>query len=124
MGTIEINGRRIGTSDAEDVNLAVIALAKLVDEKRLPPKMLLVHRFTYDMLRRYEKVRLDPRVQVVVVMDGFGNPYGKSKIYRREVSRELVQFAGIKLFYKNDVPMMTKKEVLGLKPSPRLVIYQ
>jgi hypothetical protein len=117
-------GRKIGSSDAEDVNLAVIYLSKLVEEKKLPPKLLLVHRFTDDMIKRYWKIRQHPNVQIVVVMDGFGGPSAKEKIYRREVSREPVQFAGIKLFYKNDQPMMTRQHVLRLEPKPRVVIYQ
>lgn len=117
-------GRRIGSSDAEDVNLAVIYLSKLVREKKLPPKLLLVHRFTDDMLKRYWLIRQDPNVQIVVVMDGFGNPFSKAKIYRREVAREPVQFGGIKLFYKNDQPMMSRRQVLELQPRPRVVIYQ
>ncbi len=117
-------GQRIGTSDAEDVNVAILELAKIVEEKHLTPKLLVVHRFTDTMLRRYKKIRLDPRVQVVVVMDGYGNPYSKEKIFRREISREPVEYAGIKLFYKNDQPMMTRKQVLDLRPVPRLIIYQ
>lgn len=117
-------GRKIGSSDAEDVNLAVMYLSKLVREKNLPPKLLLVHRFTDAMLKRYWLIRQDPNVQIVVVMDGFGNPYSKTKIYRREVAREPVQFGGIKLFYKNDQPMLTHRQVLDLQPKPRVVIYQ
>lgn len=117
-------GKRIGSSDAEDVNIAVIALSKLVAEKKLPPKLLLVHRFTDAMLRRYKKIRLDPNVQIVVVMDGFGPPANKKAVYRREITREPVQFTGIKLFYKNDRPMLTRKQVLELEPKPRVIIYQ
>jgi hypothetical protein len=117
-------GKRIGSSDAEDVNVAIILLAAIAEKYRLPPKLLIVHRFTDDMLRRREKVRLDPRVQVAVVMDGFGTPYGKRGIYRREITREPVEYAGIKLFYKNDRPMMTPAEVLQLDPVPRVIIYQ
>ena len=117
-------GQRIGSSDAEDVNVAVILLAGIVEKYRLPPKLLLVHRFTDDMLRRREKVRLDPRVQVVVVMDGYGTPDSKRHIYRREITREPVGYAGIKLFYKNDRPMMSMTEVLKLEPAPRVIIYQ
>ena len=117
-------GGRIGSSDAEDVNLAVIYLSKLVQAKNLPPKLLLVHRFTDGMLKRYWKIRQDPNVQIVVVMDGFGPAFAKEKIYRREVAREPVQFGGIKLFYKNDQPMMSRRQVLDLQPRPRVVIYQ
>lgn len=117
-------GKKIGSSDAEDVNLAVIYLSKLVAEKKLPPKLLLVHRFTDEMLKRYWLIRQDPNVQIVVVMDGFGPAFSKKRIYRREITREPVQFGGIKLFYKNDQPMLTRKEVLELEPKPRVVIYQ
>lgn len=119
-----VPGRKIGTSDAEDVNVAVIELSRLVREKNLPPKLLLVHRFTDGMLRRADRVRLDPNVQIVVLMDGFGSPALKDKVYRRVITREPVQFAGIKLFYKNDKPLMTREHVLGLSPKPRVVIYQ
>lgn len=117
-------GQRIGTSDAEDVNVAIIELSKIVADKHLTPKLLLVHRFTDDMLKRYGKIRLDPRVQVVVVMDGYGSPPLKEHIYRREIEHQPVEFAGIKLFYKNDKPMMTRAQVLGLQPVPRVIIYQ
>jgi hypothetical protein len=117
-------GQRIGSSDAEDVNVAIGILAELVEKERLPPKLLLVHRFTDEMLRRYKKIRLDPRVQVVIVMDGFGPPHSKRSVYRREVTREPVQFAGLKLFYKNDQPLMTHKEILSLQPAPYVIIYQ
>ena len=76
------------------------------------------------MLKRYDKIRLDPRVQISIVMDGFGPPSAKIKIYRREVTREPVQFGGIKLFYKNDQPLMTMKQILELKPTPHVIIYQ
>ncbi|MBI4348774.1 MAG: hypothetical protein HY553_18185 [Elusimicrobia bacterium] len=117
-------GQRIGSSDAEDVNVAIIRLAELVERHRLPPKLLLVHRFTDGMLRRHRRVRLDPRVQVVMLMDGFGQPAAKRRAYRRVITREPVQFSGIKLFYKNDRPMMSTSQVLGLDPKPRVIIYQ
>jgi len=117
-------GARIGRSDAEDVNVAIIELAKIVAERRLPPKLLLVHRFTDGMLRRRDRIRLDPRVQVAMVMDGFGTPGLKKAIYRREIERRPVEYAGIKLFYKNDKPMLTPAQVLGLEPRPSVVIYQ
>ncbi len=117
-------GQRIGSADAEDVNVAVIELAKIVAARGLPPKILIVHRFVDRMLRRYRRIRLDPRVQVVVVMDGYGSPASKKMIYRREIAREPVEFAGIKLFYKNDRPMLRRREILRLKPRPSLVIYQ
>lgn len=117
-------GQRVGSSDAEDVNIAILRLALLVERHRLGPKLLLVHRFTDKMLSRHGKIRLDPRVQVVMVMDGFGPPAAKRRVYRRVITREPVQFAGVKLFYRNDRPMMSTRQVLDLDPKPRVIIYQ
>ena len=39
-------GKRIGTYDAADVNYAIDMLADLVEKHNLPPKVLVIHRFT------------------------------------------------------------------------------
>lgn len=117
-------GKRIGTSDGEDVNVASILLSTIAARGGLPPKLLIVHRFTEPMLMRRERIRLDPRVQIAVVMDGFGTPALKRKVYRVTVANEPVQHAGIKLFYKNDKPLMSPAETLKLEPKPLVVIYQ
>ena len=97
-----IPGRKIGTLDAAEVNHAIEVLAKLVTEHKLPPKVLIVHRFTGKMLTNTDSIRLDPRVQVVIQMDGFGAPYHKQDAYRFWISPYPVEFTGFKLFYKND----------------------
>src|SRR5262249_59893259 len=95
-------GRRIGTMDAEDVNYASRTLAGLVDSLKLPPKVLIVHRFTQRMLTNYSDIALDARVQLVMDMDGFGDRPLKRSVYRDFIVKEPVQFTGFKLFYKND----------------------
>ena len=117
-------GTVIGTLDAREVNQAVDTLARLVKEHDLPPKMLIVHRFTRPMLTNQEKIRLDPRVQVVIDMDGFGAPFLKRDSYRRYVFEHPVQFTGFKIFYKNDKPMLTPEEVMKLIPVPVFIMYQ
>jgi hypothetical protein len=117
-------GTVIGTLDAREVNQAVDTLARLVKEHELPPKMLIVHRFTRPMLTNQEKIRLDPRVQVVIDMDGFGAPFLKRDSYRRYVFEHPVQFTGFKIFYKNDKPMLTPEEVMKLVPVPVFIMYQ
>ncbi len=119
-----IPGRRIGSIDAGDVNDAVDLLAQLVSEGGLPPKMLVVHRFTEKMLTNEQQIRMDPRVQVVIHMDGFGAPGLKRSIYDLLVTRRPLQYAGLKLFYKNDKPMMTLAEILSLRPLPVYIQYQ
>lgn len=117
-------GKKIGTLDATDINYAITLLEKLVDENKLPPKVLIVHRFTQAMLTNHEKIARDPRVQVVVDMDGFGPPELKLGSYRAYVHKRPVQYFGIKLFYKNDHPRFTAAEVLQLSPIPQYVQFQ
>lgn len=119
-----IPGRRIGTLDAAQVNEAVQLLSAIVDQQNIPPKVLVVHRFTRGMLTNYGQIKLDPRVQVVVNMDGFGPPRIKEHAYKSYVALEPVQFTGFKLFYKKDRPMMPPERVLGLTPKPVYIQYQ
>ena len=44
----------IGTFDAADINYAAGYLAKIVREHSLPPKILIVHRFTQTMVTNYQ----------------------------------------------------------------------
>ena len=119
-----VPGRRMGTMDAAEVNYAVQLLADIVDRKKLPPKVLIVHRFTERMLTNHRQIMLDPRVQVVIDMDGWGAPWHKKSAYKWFVVQQPVQYTGFKLFFKNDKPMMTPAEVIGLWPAPVYVQYQ
>jgi hypothetical protein len=123
-----VPGKRIGSMRAEEVNHAIDELAKLVDAEGLPPKVLVVHRFTHAMLPDAQQIKLDPRVQLVLNMDGWGPPHTKIDSYRRFVARAAIPFKGFKLFYKNDrrdgSRMMTPAEVLALSPAPIYVQYQ
>lgn len=120
----QVPGKRIGTMDAKDVNYAMHLLANLVDSEKLPPKILVVHRFTEKMLTNHRAIATDPRVQVVIDADGFGAPALKKHIYSLVVERKPVQFSGLKLFFKNDRPMMTPAAVLALNPIPMYIQYQ
>jgi hypothetical protein len=124
MKGTEPPGKKIGTMDAADVNVAVSLLEKLVDENNLPPKVLVVHRFTQSMLTNHGKIARDPRVQVVVDMDGFGPPELKLGSYRAYVYKRPVQYFGIKLFYKNDKPRFTANDVMQLLPIPQYIQFQ
>jgi hypothetical protein len=124
IGATKIPGKVIGRMDAADVNVASSMLAALVDSLKLPPKMLIVHRFTTPMLSNHQKIKLDPRVQIVIDMDGFGPPQLKYGSYKAYVHDRPVQYAGFKLFYKNDKPMLTPAQVLELDPVPLFVMYQ
>ncbi|HEU5050683.1 MAG TPA: hypothetical protein VFU00_10190 [Gemmatimonadales bacterium] len=117
-------GRRIGTMDAADINYAIDLLAGIVRSEGIPPKVLVVHRFTEKMLTNADRIRRDPLVQVVIDMDGFGSPSLKRSTWRAVIQRDPVQYTGFKLFYRNDKPMMTPRQVIELFPSPVYIQYQ
>jgi hypothetical protein len=117
-------GMVIGTTDAKDINVAVDALANIVETSQLPPKLLIVHRFTKPMLTNASAIQLDPRVQVVMHMDGFGTPAQKRSTLEAYIKKEPVQWVGFKLFFKNDHPMLTPAEVLKLRPIALFISYQ
>jgi hypothetical protein len=121
-------GKKIGTMSAADINFAIDFLSKIVRDNNLPPKVLVVHRFTRPMITNYKAIKLDPRVQVVIDMDGWGAPWLKYDSYRDYVAAEPVQFTGFKLFYHNDTksgePILTPAEVLLLTPKPLYIQYQ
>jgi hypothetical protein len=120
----ETPGEYIGSLDAESIRYAQQTLADIVSEQGLPPKILIVHQFREDMIAN--KLSLGPvdGVQLVIDADGYGAPELKVDVYNILVRDEPVGFAGVKLFYKQDVPLMTPAEILGLTPSPDLIIYQ
>ena len=124
----KVPGTVIGTLDAADVNWAVNWLDEIAREKKLPPKILIVHRFTRKMVTNASKIRFTPHVQVVMDMDGWGPPWLKFDSYHDYVKAEPVQFTGFKLFYHNDTkkgdPMLTPAEVLRLTPKPLYIQYQ
>jgi hypothetical protein len=119
-------GRKVGTFDAVDVNYASAFLADLVTKYSLPPKVLVIHRFTQHGVTNTSRITLDPRVQIVMDMDGFGPPDLKKGTFRRWIEAEPVQFAGWKQFYKprNDSPRTTIEEILKLHPRPVYIQYQ
>ena len=122
-------GKVVGTFDAADVNYASGYLAKIVKQYNIPPKILTVHRFTQNMLTNYRDIKTSPEVQLVMHMDGWGEPARKINTYKQFIYKEPVEFTGFKLFYKNDVVksnsrMMTPEELLRLKPRPVYIQYQ
>jgi len=129
MKTGKRPGTVIGTFDAADINFASEYLANLVMVNNLPPKILVIHRFTEKMVTNYKSIKLRPEVQVVMDMDGWGHQARKLNTYKQFVQKQPVQFAGFKLFYKNDLKeenarMLTPSELMDLRPHPIYIQYQ
>ncbi|MDQ6812686.1 MAG: hypothetical protein M3040_02935, partial [Bacteroidota bacterium] len=97
----EIPGSKIGTFNPDDINSAIDFLADLVRKNNLPPKILVVHRFTQGMVTGFEQIKKVPEVQIVMDMDGWGPKFLKRSTYLRYIKKEPVQFTGFKLFYHN-----------------------
>jgi hypothetical protein len=122
-------GTVVGTIDASEINQVAQMLAKIVRDNNLPPKILVIHRFTQKMVTNYQNIHPLPEVQIVIEMDGWGSQDLKRQTYQTVIYREPVQFSGFKLFYKNDTrtvgsKMFTPEEVLKLQPAPSYIQYQ
>ena len=122
-------GTVIGSMDAKDVNYVSHYLAKLVQDNNLPPKILVIHRFTQPMITHYKSIETLPEVQIVMDMDGWGTQAKKIGTYTNIVAAEPVQFTGFKLFYHNDTlppstGMLSPAQVLKLSPQPMYIQYQ
>ncbi len=122
-------GTVVGTMDATDINYVANYLADLVKKNNLPPKVLIVHRYTQNMVTNYKKIAPLPEVQIVIHMDGWGPAQKKIGTYNQVVAPEPVQFTGFKLFYKNDLRapstrLTTPSEILSLTPQPIYIQYQ
>ena len=122
-------GTVIGSFNADDINFTINWLSEIVRENQLPPKVLILHRFTQNMVQGYRDIQPTPEVQVVVHMDGWGSTELKTSTYRRVVESEPVQFAGLKIFYGNDLKppstgIFTPSEALELHPEPVYIQYQ
>lgn len=127
MKTGALPGTVIGTLDAKDVNFATEYLSKIVSDNNLPPKILIIHRFTQPMLTNYKNIQTVPEVQIVINMDGFGGQGAKLNTYKQFIYKQPVQFTGFKLFYKNDsvgLGLLTPDQLLKLSPVPLYIQYQ
>jgi len=120
----EVPGDVFGSLSAAEVTAAQKMLADLVEQDHLPDKVLVIHQFRVDMLPDKSAIKVMPHVQVAVMMDGFGGPEAKIGNYNAFVRDQPIQFGGIKLFYKQDKPVMSPKDIIALSPTPLVVSYQ
>ena len=123
VGPGEVPGQVIGSGDPRELNAASAWLAQLTVRHDLPQKLFLIHQFTDDMV---DHTRLEKRPQLAMVLnaDGFGTrPVKKSK-YDAFSADARDYHHGFKLFYEEDVGLMTPRQVLRLRPAPDVVEYE
>ena len=116
----EVPGEVIGGLDADEINHAQALLEEIVEANNLPDKVLIVHQFQDNMIQRPEAIENYERVRMIVDTDGFGEP--AAKVSKFKTFAQPAEYSGIKLFFKQDQPLMTPEEVAKLRPD--LIIYQ
>ena len=120
----DLPGEVIGGVDGDEVTFAQERLVEICAEEGIPPKVLIVHRFRHEMIRDDQTVKPVEGVQLVIDMDGFGHPGLKMDSYKIFVTDKDPEYAGIKIFYEQDEPVMSAEEVLDLDPAPDYIMYQ
>jgi hypothetical protein len=123
MGPGQVPGRQLGHTDAAAINRASAYVAGIVRRHRLPHKLFMVHQFRDSMIGDKAKVAIRPGLAMTWNADGYGVRSAKLDDYR-SYTRDRRFHPGLKLFYRNDVDLMRPREVLKLKPVPRVVNYQ
>jgi hypothetical protein len=124
MDPPQVPGQEIGSTDAATINEVSRYLSSVVRRYDLPQKLLVVHRFTGDMIEAEHDLERHPGVALVVNVDGFGDQPNKISKYN-EFTRDLHRrFNGFKLFYEEDTNLMEPNQVLRLRPQPDLVVYE
>jgi hypothetical protein len=119
-----VPGEVIGSLRAADINRAQQVLHDVTREEGLPPKLLIVHQFLDSMIPDGDAIERYPDVELIIDMDGFGPAEVKRTLYERYALRPYATHAGVKLFFEYDTDLMSEADLLALKPSPNVIIYQ
>jgi hypothetical protein len=117
-------GVEFGHMTDTEINWVINKLSNLVLTQHLPPKILIIHQFRESMLPDWQNIHIQPGVEVVTTVDGFGSPAEKIVDYNIFDKQQLIQYPGFKLFYDLDNPLMSPADVLALEPPPLMVMYQ
>ncbi|MEA2481057.1 MAG: hypothetical protein QOJ07_2979 [Thermoleophilaceae bacterium] len=124
VGPGQIPGKVIGSVGAPEVNRVLTYVRGIVQARRLPQKLVLIHQFTPNMIRGKATLRRYSELALTINVDGFGDPPNKIAKYT-EFARESRRFhKGFKLFYSEDTNLMSPQAVLKLRPRPEIIVYE
>ena len=123
MGPGQVPGRHLGRTDAAAINRASAYVAGIVRRHRLPQKLFMIHQFHDSMMRDKARIAIRPGLAMAWNADGFGVRSAKLDDYR-SYTRDRRFHPGLKLFYENDADLMSPREVMRLRPVPRIINYQ
>jgi hypothetical protein len=119
----QVPGNVIGHVAAREVNATSAWLDQLVRRRNLPRKLFVIHQFTDDMVDD-RALKLRSGLDMVLNVDGFGGRAVKIAKYRAFTAAAPRFHQGFKLFYKEDVGLMSPGAVLRMGPPPDLVVYE
>ena len=119
----QVPGEVIGRVDSREVNAVTAWLAQLTEQHDLPEKLVVIHQFTDDMVDD-TALKAHDGLQIVLNADGFGTAPVKKSKYDAFTRRAPGFEPGFKLFYREDVGLMTPRQGLKLRPPPDFVVYE
>jgi hypothetical protein len=128
-------GKKIGSITGPQINEVQEMMRDYIVANGIKDdKILLIHMFTEKMVTDKKAIQYTDRVHLVMHLDGHGSPALKIRIYNSlyTEARAAKVVGGFKVFYKQDKPRMTPRQVLGLEPvgksrvrdMPRVITYQ
>jgi hypothetical protein len=120
----QVPGQVFGSVSAREVNAVSYWLAAIVAKHRLPQKLLLIHRFTPSMIVDQDQIKQRRGLALTINVDGFGDRANKVSKYRQLAVPDGPFFNGFKLFYEEDTGLMSPRQVVRLRPSPNVVVYE
>jgi hypothetical protein len=123
MGPRQVPGQVIGSVAAEEVNRVSAWLETLIRAHQLPEKLLILHQFRREMVSGIAGIQDRPHLSLLQHVDGFGTQSQKLDTYAH-VERDPQFRMGFKLFYDEDIAIMSPGRVLRLRPAVRFVSYQ
>jgi hypothetical protein len=119
----QVPGQVIGRVDSRELNATTAWLDQLTTRLKLPQKLVIIHQFTDDMVD--EKALKARRTEAIVLnADGFGTAPVKISKYRLFTRQAPGFHQGFKLFYHEDVGLMSPRRVLRLRPAPDVIVYE
>lgn len=123
MGARQVPGHTIGSVTAAEVNRTSAWLDDLTARHQLPEKLFVLHQFRTTMIQGIDRIRRRPHLAMVQHVDGFGTQRQKLATYGVVAVPQRFRM-GFKLFYDEDIRLMSPRQVAKIRPRVEFVSYQ